>query len=259
MHFPKGMETRFMLVLTRRPNEKIVFPNLGVTVQIIQSKPNAVRVGIEAPPDVRILRDELLSAAEPPAGKPRRSLSHALCNRLNQVALSLHRFEQQWHAGQNAEASATLENALSVLESLDQDFVKSNVAEEQPAPACRMLLVDDDNNERELLAGILTMNGCTCATATDGVEAIDYLAAHEPPDFVLLDMLMPRCDGPHTLSQIRAEPRYAALKVFAISGTRPTDLGMTVGGPNGVDAWFTKPLNPRKLWQAIRASMAARN
>jgi len=250
------METHHMLVLSRRPNEKIVFPNLGITVQIIQAKPNAVRIGIDAPPEVRVLRDELISESAPPPGKPRRTLSHALCNRLNQVALGLHRFEQQWHAGQTADAGATLEHALEVLESLDQDFVKSNVAEEQPVPVCRTLLVDDDNNERELLAGILTMNGCTCATANDGVEAIDYLAAHEPPDLVLLDMLMPRCDGPHTLARIRSEPRFAGLKVFAISGTRPTDLGMTVG-PGGVDAWFTKPLNPRKLWHAIRESVGA--
>ncbi len=48
-----------MLVLSRRPSEKILFPSVGISVEIIQTKGNTVRVGIEAPEDVRILRDEL--------------------------------------------------------------------------------------------------------------------------------------------------------------------------------------------------------
>lgn len=49
-----------MLVLSRRPSEKILFPNLGISVEIIQTKGNTVRVGIEAPPEIRVLRDELV-------------------------------------------------------------------------------------------------------------------------------------------------------------------------------------------------------
>jgi len=50
-----------VLVLTRRPHEKIVLPGLGVTIEVIAIKGNSVRLGIEAPPDVQILREELLS------------------------------------------------------------------------------------------------------------------------------------------------------------------------------------------------------
>ena len=48
-----------MLVLTRRPNETIVLPGPGVTIRVLSSKNNAVRVGIEAPPDIAVLRGEL--------------------------------------------------------------------------------------------------------------------------------------------------------------------------------------------------------
>jgi carbon storage regulator len=50
-----------MLVLTRRLGEKIVLPTLGVTVQVVAIKGGAIRIGIEAPPDVKIVREELLS------------------------------------------------------------------------------------------------------------------------------------------------------------------------------------------------------
>jgi carbon storage regulator CsrA len=48
-----------MLVLSRRPNEKIVFPSLGITIQVAEIKKGRVRLGIEAPPEVKVLRDEL--------------------------------------------------------------------------------------------------------------------------------------------------------------------------------------------------------
>jgi CheY-like chemotaxis protein len=139
----------------------------------------------------------------------------------------------------------------------DRDAVGALVngrSEKSSEPPIRALLVEDDPNERELLAGLLGMNGCECATAADGVEALDYLASHERPDVVLLDMMMPRCDGPSTLRAIRSQPQLADLKVFCVSGTPPQDLGVSTG-PGGVDGWYPKPLNPRTLWDAIRSRL----
>lgn len=48
-----------MLVLSRRPQEKILFPGTGISIEIVQTKGNTVRVGIEAPNSVRVLRGEL--------------------------------------------------------------------------------------------------------------------------------------------------------------------------------------------------------
>ena len=96
-------------------------------------------------------------------------------------------------------------------------------------------MVEDDANERELMAGLLNLNGVECDTAEDGLAALDFLASHERPDFVLLDMFMPRCDGPETVGAIRRDPKLADLKVFAVSGTPPRKLGLTTG-PGGIDA-----------------------
>jgi carbon storage regulator CsrA len=53
-----------MLVLSRRLNEKIVLPGLSITVQVLDVRRGAVRLGIDAPPEVTVLREEVV-------GKPR--------------------------------------------------------------------------------------------------------------------------------------------------------------------------------------------
>ena len=53
-----------MLVLSRRLNDKVVFPHLGITVEILRITGNAVRVGIEAPRDVPVHRKEVFEAIE---------------------------------------------------------------------------------------------------------------------------------------------------------------------------------------------------
>jgi carbon storage regulator CsrA len=246
-----------MLVLSRRADEKIVFPSIGVTVHLLRINGSVARIGIDAPPELRVLRQEIEDA--PPPRASGRSPSHELCNRLSKVALTLHLFQRQREAGLAAEAEATLRRAFSALEALDRNAVATLVAGRPPAPAGRpprALLVEDDSNERELLAGLLGMNGCECATAADGLEALEYLAAHDQPDVVLLDMVMPRCDGPATLRAIRADRRLADLRVFCVSGTPPQEMGVPTG-PGGIDGWFPKPLNPRTLWDAIRRSVAS--
>jgi two-component system, OmpR family, response regulator len=49
-----------VLVLSRRLHESIVLPGLGITVRVVSIKPGVIRLGIEAPPDVPVLREELV-------------------------------------------------------------------------------------------------------------------------------------------------------------------------------------------------------
>jgi carbon storage regulator CsrA len=249
-----------MLVLSRRRSEQLVFPTLGVTLHVLETKGGAVKIGIDAPPEVRVLRQELAEhgAGAAPARPAARSPLHALRNRLNKLGLFLHLVGRQWQAGLHEEAGDTLRRALELLDGLEQECAAAEGA--RPAPPARSpvrsLIVEDDHNERELLAGLLRMNGCECATAADGLEALDYLKSKQRPDVVLLDLRMPRCDGPETLARIRGNPQLAGLKVFAVSGTSPEEAGIRTG-PGGVDGWFPKPLDPRHLWDAIQDSLRA--
>jgi carbon storage regulator CsrA len=240
-----------MLVLSRRADQKVVFPSLGITVHLLKINGQVARIGVDAPPGVRVLRDELVDQSEP-AAPP--SAVHTLRNQLSKITLGLQLFRMQRAARQPEQADATLAGLFAQLDALE----KGAAAQTRPL---RALLVEDDGNERELLAGVLGMNGCECDTAADGHEALDYLATRARPDVVLLDMHMPRCDGPTALRAIRGNPKTADLKVIAVSGSSPQETGVSVS-PSGVDGWFTKPLNPRSLWDAVQRcvhSPAARN
>jgi carbon storage regulator CsrA len=237
-----------MLVLSRRPQQKVLFPNLGVSVEILSVQGQLVKVGVEAPRDVPIWRDEIA----PTAGVQEKSPEHRLRNRLNQAGITLHLARRQLQAGQQVAADTTLLQALSALEALDREWLAPPAAAVAPRPSREVhaLLVEDNCNESELLATFLRLHGIAVETTSDGLGALEYLAAHELPDVVLLDMLMPRCDGPHTIAAIRRDPRLFGLKVFAVSGTSQEQCGIPIG-PEGVDRWFTKPLNPARLAQEV--------
>ena len=249
-----------MLVLTRRENEKIVFPDLGVTVEIIALSGSRARIGIDAPRSVRILRHEIADAAGiQPATKPQIPLSHELRNRLNTISVAARLASRQLAAGEIHEADEALQLILAELSEMNREAASQRVQRPQPRPAsrkCTALLVDDDINERRLLEGYLRMTGFDVQVAGDGADALDYLREHDRPDVVLLDMIMPRCDGPSALTQIRQDPRLAGLKIFAVSGTSPSRLGVETG-PRGIDEWFEKPIDPEELVRAMQRAMPA--
>lgn len=241
-----------MLVFSRRKNQKFHFPSLNISIEILRISGNTVRVGIDAPKEFRVFRDEVaekLSARGEQLSAPKEpSLTHELRNRLNVASVALHLLEKQLEFGWTAEAQETLEKALAEFANLDRELAgkpRPVLSEAQPDRP-HALLVDDNANESELLAAFLRSSGYRVDTAYDGFDALDYLSTHRKPDVVLLDMLMPRCDGPTTISAIRENPAYQDLKVFAVSGTNPDGFGIDTG-PGGVDRWFTKPLNPQTL------------
>ncbi len=252
-----------MLVLSRGPQDKIVFPNLGITVEILRVDGHRVRVGVEAPKDIRILRHELTntlngelrSKAEREAESAK---AHDFRNRLNSAQLSLSLMEKQLDRGMHDEALASLHTAIHEIDQLDGNVAVraggNSVAEalegELSNPLPRALLVEDDSNECELLAGYLRMSGYEVETAQDGLQAMVQLARRDRPDVVLLDMHMPRMDGPKTVKSIRLNPDYRGVKVFAVTGSQPGAMNVEIG-PRGVDRWFQKPIRPQELVDSL--------
>lgn len=245
-----------MLIITRRTKQSIEFPTLGISIQVLRVLGRAVRVGIQAPRSIPIFREELephLAASadlpeQPPLGnEAARRARHALRGRLNTATLALYLAQRQLEAGLSADAGSTLRHALAELQRLEGELAGSGQA---PSRRIRALLVEDNAHESALLEGYLRLHGVDVVTVGDGDEALDYLATHELPDAVLLDMRLPRRDGAATLAAIRADPALAGLKVFAVSGRQPEEVGIPAG-PAGVDAWFSKPLNPAQLMDTL--------
>jgi carbon storage regulator CsrA len=67
-----------VLVLTRQPHQKIVLPSLGVTLEVVAIKGGTVRIGIDAPPEVPVLREELLDQSRAVA-ESGRNANNQLC------------------------------------------------------------------------------------------------------------------------------------------------------------------------------------
>jgi CheY-like chemotaxis protein/sRNA-binding carbon storage regulator CsrA len=244
-----------MLVLSRREEDTIYFPTIDATVKLVQLKGKTARVGVIAPRDVPVLRGELVEECHRRLARLQRlerqgpMLSHAARNLLNSVTIGLSLLRRQLDAGKHIDAQTTLQTVLSSIAEAEKAHREAKAtieAEKAMTKSPRALVVEDDANERFLLAGYLRSFGFDVEQANDGAEALEYLSSHERPDIVLLDMLMPRVDGPETVRSIRNDPRHKGLKIYAVSGSNPQKLGLATG-PQGVDRWFQKPLDPERL------------
>jgi len=113
-----------MLVLSRRPTEKLLFPSLNTTVKVLSIRPKLVRLGVEAPPEVVVLRGELRPHTEgPPVPAPATAadagnLRHFVRERLNNLILRIALLRLQMRTGLNPGVDTTLEKMGAELEAL---------------------------------------------------------------------------------------------------------------------------------------------
>jgi carbon storage regulator CsrA len=251
-----------MLVLSRRVNEKVLFPSINVAVQVVGVRNGLVRLGIDAPPEVKVLRGELRpqeAEQPPPAGRaPPGRLSDLVGKRLRVAQAGLAELQRQLEAGRTGEAEATLAKLDEDLRLL-QRRIEARPEETAPAPPRRgycatALLVEDNPGERELLALLLRRSGLNVDTGGDGTDALDYLHHRGRPDVVLLDMGLPRCDGATMVRAVRKDPALAGLKIFAVSGHGPEEFDLA-RGPAGVDRWFHKPVDPDVLLHDVNEEL----
>jgi carbon storage regulator CsrA len=256
-----------MLVLSRREQESIVFPKLGIRIQVTRVRGKAISLGVDAPDDVRVLRGELVdredfsgsSAAETEAGTTDPAVSavsrereHELRNRINTLTIALHLLQKKASKESGIVDEDLLSGAideLALIEEALQDKSKSPDLDdiEKKAALPLALLVDDNKNESSLLAGFLRQFGFRVATALDGQAALRFIENNSRlPDIVLLDMNMPGLNGRGTISAIRRNPKTQSLRVFAVSGEEQESSNVPIGA-DGVDRWFQKPISPDKL------------
>jgi CheY-like chemotaxis protein len=73
---------------------------------------------------------------------------------------------------------------------------------------------------------------------------------------VLMDMGLPRCDGPTAVREIRRDPAYAGLRIFAVTGCAPEQFDLASGSA-GIDRWFRKPLDPASLLHELKQELDA--
>jgi carbon storage regulator CsrA len=121
-----------MLVLSRRKNQKVLFPSLGISIQVVRANPKNIQLGIEAPKEIRVIRAELAERPSKLANSDdnRYSNIHSAHNvnfcestvrrELEEASLAIRLAQNQVTQGLNESAERALDHALSRLQALEE-------------------------------------------------------------------------------------------------------------------------------------------
>jgi class 3 adenylate cyclase len=125
--------------------------------------------------------------------------------------------------------------------------------EARPAETGRILVVDDNASNRDLLFRRLARDGHQVIRASSGRRALEILAVEEV-DLVLLDLMMPHLNGFQVLERLKADERLHAVPVIMISGLQETDSVIRCIEA-GAEDYLAKPFNPILLRARISACL----
>jgi PAS domain S-box-containing protein len=121
---------------------------------------------------------------------------------------------------------------------------------EMPAYRARILIVDDERNNRQLLEIMLSPEGHIILTADSGEEAL-AIVAEQPPDLILLDIMMPGMDGYQIVAAIKSDATTKHIPVILI--TALDDRGARMLGLNaGAEDFLAKPVDRAELCVRVR-------
>jgi two-component system, cell cycle response regulator DivK len=114
----------------------------------------------------------------------------------------------------------------------------------------RILVVEDEEDNRQILRDLLATSGYEMVEAKDGGQALAAVDQHRP-DLILMDIQLPIMDGYEATRRIRANPANKRIPIiavtsYALSGNESIALAA------GCDAYVPKPYSPRELLAKIR-------
>jgi len=116
--------------------------------------------------------------------------------------------------------------------------------------ARRVLVVDDDAFIRRPLEFILRQEGFSPATAVDGDDCLRKVT-EQPPDLIILDVMMPGRDGFEVCKALKRDPEFAEIPIIMLSARgreRDRERGLSLG----VQEFMTKPYSPSDLLRRVR-------
>lgn len=116
-----------------------------------------------------------------------------------------------------------------------------------------ILVVDDNQQNLELLQAYLEDVDCTTISAHDGLEALDIVKKN-PPDLILLDVMMPKMSGFEVCKRIKNNPATTDIPIIMV--TALTEFGdIERGIDSGTDDFLSKPVNKLELLTRIKTML----
>jgi CheY-like chemotaxis protein len=114
----------------------------------------------------------------------------------------------------------------------------------------RILVVDDESLNRQVLGKILEGQGYQVTFAVDGLQALEQVAA-APPDVILLDVMMPRMDGFEVCRRLKADPATMPIPILIVTAL-DARADRVKGVSAGADDFLSKPIDPEELALRVR-------
>jgi two-component system cell cycle response regulator DivK len=114
----------------------------------------------------------------------------------------------------------------------------------------RILVVEDQEDNRQILRDLLTNAGYEIIEAENGEEGL-AVAAREQPDLILMDIQLPLLDGYEVTRRIKADPALRAIPIIAVTSYALSG-DESKAQAAGCDAYIAKPYSPRALLAKIR-------
>lgn len=115
----------------------------------------------------------------------------------------------------------------------------------------KILLVEDNEMNRDMLSRRLTRNGFEVVLAVDGQQGVD-IALAQKPDVILMDMSLPVLDGWEATRRVKADPQTTAIPVIALTAhAMEQDRAQAMAA--GCDDFDTKPVDLPRLLGKINA------
>ncbi len=118
-----------------------------------------------------------------------------------------------------------------------------------------VLVVDDEPNIVLSLEFLMKQAGYAVRVARDGEAALDAVKA-DPPELILLDVMMPKRDGFDVCQTIRANPEWRNVKIVLLTA-KGRDIEREKGMALGADDYITKPFSTREVVDRVKQLLAA--
>lgn len=114
-----------------------------------------------------------------------------------------------------------------------------------------ILIVEDEKDIVKMLEYNLQKEGYRTASIANGSE-VARVAAHDQPDLILLDLMLPGTDGFEVCKELRKDTKTAAISIIMLTA-KSQETDKIVGLEMGADDYVTKPFSPRELLARIKA------